>query len=1037
MKRLYTYLTILTLGLVNICSCTDEIEVYNYNDVEEGNDVVLNLNIKAQANNNVAVSRATDTENELHDLHVYVFNSSGKLTGYAKKSSEDASLPVQGNVSINTKSGSAYIYAVGNINDKRTYFLSSKDSTLLNVTDVETSKLHRDSLPKIRFQRQYSRNTSENFSPSPSDGVFMMSGYLNDGASVTIQNRDGIGTLVEEDDTIRLYRILAKNTLAIVSDTTKGKFTPKSYRLCNVPKSGVLFPKAGISNANINASYTTNNTDTAQVESSHTSNFERGDTITFHFPENLPFPKQGVNISKWKEREADTYAVGTKGFTNAPDSAAYIEIQGDYINKSGQLTANVSYTIHLGNFSKSLTDFNVIRNNHYKYTVKVNGVNDIIAEAVVDSVNNTINKDSINPYVEGLVINATNGKHYDVDAHYEARVLSFKKDSILALKGANNNAGTGYILNIKTPFGQTRETVNVRSNGVYNMQGVMLCTIAQASDTTVNNPLFDGEADFRWIKFVRNGAPKVNPQTGVDIDKSTNVILGSASTHVCKYPGDENTYSSSNNKTGGWMNVFELLAELYNTDTGSNIYDASGGTVYYTCFIDENYYPRKKWTEYVNKDRRTILIANELSVSEDGKSLYAEVEYSISQRSISTFYNLNAQNALIKAFGTEIIDEEKKYNKRFTNDDYFGISEQNNGWISAKNTNVKTTPWKWYASSTANNKTIEMVDVPGVQPLYGAVAKACMSRNRDLNGNENIDENEVRWYLADINQYRALMIGQNSLDKDAYLITQDTLRALSDHYEKNGWGNEPNSNNRDENGHYYRGKYHYFTSTSKSTENAVTFWPEEGLTNNPTRTRNQHGWTSRAELVRCVRTLQSGTQDNPRYGVTNSDLYYTYANNEFTLNGITATRTSVPGALPVHNEVDDANNLYNGFVVAEYNLELKNSNNNWVSTFSFANILNSTEDYCSRYSTQNRYVSENEKGYVWRTPNQKEMAIMVQQITALQSGDWATRTKFSGNDAARGYYNWHTREGFWLSSKTINVTDAENRSLQIRCVRDK
>ena len=327
-------------------------------------------------------------------------------------------------------------------------------------------------------------------------------------------------------------------------------------------------------------------------------------------------------------------------------------------------------------------------NNHYKYTVKVNGVNDIIAEAVVDSVNNTIDKDSINPYVEGLVINATNGKHYDVDAHYEARVLSFKKDSILALKGANNNAGTGYILNIKTPFGQTRETVNVRSNGVYNMQGVMLCTIAQASDTTVNNPLFDGEADFRWIKFVRNGAPKVNPQTGVDIDESTNVILGSASTHVCKYPGDENTYSS-NNKTGGWMNVFELLAELYNTDTGNNIYDASGGTVYYTCFIDENYYPRKQWTEYVNKDRRTILIANELSVSEDGKSLYAEVEYSISQRSISTFYNLNAQNALIKAFGTEIIDEEKKYNKRFTNDDYFGISEQDNGWTSANNTNVK------------------------------------------------------------------------------------------------------------------------------------------------------------------------------------------------------------------------------------------------------------------------------------------------------------------------------------------------------------
>ena len=94
-----------------------------------------------------------------------------------------------------------------------------------------------------------------------------------------------------------------------------------------------------------------------------------------------------------------------------------IEIYGDYYNKTTETStttpptttitttsANVSYSIHLGNFDfsqgGSYGDYNVIRNNHYKYKVIVNGVEDIIAEAVIE--NATDNDD--NPYAEGLVI---------------------------------------------------------------------------------------------------------------------------------------------------------------------------------------------------------------------------------------------------------------------------------------------------------------------------------------------------------------------------------------------------------------------------------------------------------------------------------------------------------------------------------------------------------------------------------------------------------------------------------------------------------
>ena len=64
-------------------------------------------------------------------------------------------------------------------------------------------------------------------------------------------------------------------------------------------------------------------------------------------------------------------------------------------------------------------------------------------------------------------------------------------------------------------------------------------------------------------------------------------------------------------------------------------------------------------------------------------------------------------------------------------------------------------------------------------------------------------------------------------------------------------------------GHEFRSKYHYFTSSSGDKE---TFWPEEGLTNNP-RSTNSWGGYSWAELVRCVRTLESegdGAQQEAR-----------------------------------------------------------------------------------------------------------------------------------------------------------------------------
>lgn len=1057
MKKLYKYI-LLVIGMVAFCACTDEIDFQGV-DVG-GNDVTLKLSVSPEVRKDIVNSRATNEENKLYDLHFYVFNAQGKLTGYEKLVSEsgDITSPTLPNgeaipITIRTKTGTSYIYAVANINTGSIYKLSQNDKDLLNVTTyttddkttkeevdalratVEASTLNMETFKNINFNRTLPTG-NEVLSPTPTDNKFMMSGYLNDGNAVTIQKNGTDVSIKEGVNVIKLYRILAKNTLTInsITDdiTQKPKFTLKSYRLYNVPVGGQLVPNANISTANTEPEYTANIT-AADVES-HYQAFSNNSSFTFYYPENLQASTSIINA--WEDREKNKWnSEGTqKSFANAPAKAAYIEIQGDYVDNN--VSANVSYTIHLGNFGDtekggSLSNFNVIRNNNYIYTVTINGVNDIIAEARIEN---------DNPYAEGFVVEVGNGQHYEVDAHYEARVLKFTKSSIQALKNSHSNK-PGYILNVSTPFGNTTQTVNVKDDGVYTMDNVRICTIDQATD--IDNPnnqdvkkvLFgDKEADFRWMRFVRN--------TTGNVTKNGNDI----SLYTCKYPGDHDRYSSTN--VGGWMNVFELLAQLYDEGTYTNNDEA-----YYTCFIDENYYANKQWSEYVNRDPRTMQIANKLSISEDKKSVYAEVAYSISQRSIATFY----RDVNTVAFGTEIFDEEDLFH---TEDNPTRLGSSNSielyenlpisnsddwdGFTGTFKTNAETYgALNWYeddditvtiittnfwggTSTTEKDVTINPNIIKSIQPLYKSAAKACMSRNRDLNGNGEIDDGEVRWYLASGGQYHALYIAKTSLPAESWLINTADLQDIDNKYKAGANNNNPDGRwVNDENGHDYRGKYHYYTSSGSST---ATYWPEEGLTLNPAQTSS---WVSRAELVRCVRTLESGTSGEAKYGLRAPQKYYTFENNVFNLTGIETRRGDINEPLPNHNEIQDQNELYKTFQVATAGT---------ASGSSLDAITGNATDPCSRYSEGN-YNN-------WRTPNQKELGLMLAEMkSTMISGRYVPRTRFSGYKGSKTNgqfnnsldalgYHWHDRVGFQIGSNGEYNLISNTTNVNVRCVRD-
>lgn len=992
MKTLYTLISVLCLTLIGFCACTDDTSLQDIHPEIQNNDfVTLSLNYELLNDKEIIVTRsaATTPEKRLYDLHFYVFNEDGELTGYEEVLPKDDNDVIEEaqtteQITILTKSGVSYIYAVANINESTTYYLDNADLALLNIdkgnsedaywANIENSQLTREKFLSIQFKRMYG-DENKLFSPNPSGNVFVMSGYANDGEAVTIPNStNGNAVLPTGQNIIKLYRILAKNTFIVVSGTSKGTFTPKYYRLCNVPKAGNLIPNANISTP---TTYLINNVTTAEVESSFRWNFDGDDEITFYYPENLQNAKNG-NISQWKDREKNSWTNGTKTFTNAADKAAYIEIVGEYVDNEGKVSANVSYTIHFGDFSSAntLNDFNVIRNHSYKYKVTVDGVEDIKVEA------QTTNGED-NPYAEGVIVDAEGGVHFDIDAHYEARVMSFKKETIQSLKKLNS----GYVLTIKTPFGETKQTVCVKSNGVYSVGGDKLCDLNNVTS------LFNNEADYNWVKFVKN-----TDNNRIDgRDKSKN---------ICKYPGDDKA-----------LNVFQLLAQIFDESAYT---ENNNSEVYYTCFIDEYYYASKSWPEYVDKDPRIMLIANDLDVSADGKSIYAKVAYSISQRSITTFYTTDyiypGTGNLVKAFGTEIIDEEELNNIRFNNDNYRGFRAAVDWkeWENARDVNKNQ---GWYH---------EMRHAEGKQPLYTTVARACMSRNRDLNGNNQIDENEIRWYLAGIDQYRALFFGQNALAPDAYLIKRSEQDDIDAEFKRrnNNWGGGD-----DYMGHKYRGRYHYYTSSGGIK---ATFWPEEGLTNNPI-TGDGINWTSTAELVRCIRTLESNG-----VGTKNPDPFYSYNNNTFEMGGIKATRNYTEAPLEGHNEIQPANNLYSSFVVAKYDLE--NGKH-----YQLADLTSGGADPCRNYSKQDNVRNTDEANYTWRTPNQKELALMVSRVTEMANHRYGTRTRFSGDDEPNGYWNWHDTAGFWSdqgSGGRINVgsgyNDNDGKSLlRVRCVRDK
>lgn len=948
------------LTLCSLSSCVKE----NISAPDHGEGTVyLSLNVFSGGMDQVIVKSPWDpndtNERAVENLRIYIFSkATGNLVGYKYFSkddltfTDDSSQPGYDRTAtvsnIPTSTGEVYIYAIANA---RTSQYKVTDDAILDIDESNLSHLTRETFLSATCTRQLG-------SINPADNRFVMSGFANNGDPVTIARKDGTTQQAEitsptDDDRkrVKLYKILSKNKITV---KTEGNvtFKPEYMEIHNVPQVYGLMRGNNVAPSGFEA-------------------FDRiiwsENSYQFYLPANVQTAT--ASPASFNDREKNTYDdTGKKTFVNAPANATYVVIHGKY--QGGDYAGDLSYTVHLGDFSKHPADFSVAANSNYEYTLTIKGVNNFIAESRKET-------GADDPGSEGVVI-FKGTDILEVDCHYEARVMKF---SMSELNQIINVDKYGYILKIQTAFCETISMIVDGEGRIYDAaefkthsNPTVLTTVgADGMPVDASRILISGDVDFDWVRFVKNTGYYSSDYTPSQ-KPGCKVSSSHAISDVCAYPGRANTQT-----------IFEFLRDLYKAgkEQTASYFNATGSSVYVTCFVDENYYPDKNWTEYVNKSEpRRMYFANELFVSADGQSSFARAKYVVSQKSIWTFYKLDPT---LKPFGLEFVSEEKAQGKNVAN-----------------GTNSRQEYWNGRASAIRNNSGNKFYDnstksANGTQDLYLSAYRACMSRNRDESGDGKIDADEIKWYLASVDQYKGMWAGEEALNTDMRLFkaTESEWAAL-----KKAFGNGDDSK---------LSPWHYFTCSP-----ANTFWAEEGCAT---------GIDGSATMVRCIRTLESNAN-----GLGEADTYYEYDSATETvtmlLNSEALRPAQLEGFQTYFERGKKSNQLYKKFKIASANLTGgPYSKTQVISTAKGSGFINSSDDVCQKAAGY---------GGSWRVPNQRELSIMSAVNKNLT--DLYSCTSFTGVQS--GYYKGGTGSEYGFVLSGTQMTVAISKTYNVRCVMD-
>lgn len=773
------------------------------------------------------------------------------------------------------------------------YMIANIDADMVNISP--------ESLNTIRTEAELKNLTASlNQEITSRNGYFPMAGYV----SINIADDGAITAAGGGSATVQLRRLDAKIKVRVrvatdneLSTTESGitttqrlkEFVPESWRVVNVPKGSYVLPRVEPTEGIDAIDYANDDFDGAGYFDTETLTFEgkgseaftytdaggASHTVTsdvnsfsFYMLENYSEKKKSVGTDfHLRDRRNKNAATGAYDTTDglweyAPEDGTYLEIKGQVKMdvdvsdeaKTQQLCADVTYYIHLGDFATHLDDYNIRRNHYYTYTITIKGVNAIEAEVTSSEANDPTLVKEENSGATGSVYIAKESI-FTFDAHYGQRVFCFDSKYI------DPGTVTWYV---KTPFGK---------EGVPEKIG----------DTEIPSGM-----DYKWVHFCIN-----------KIDDGTNTY----SKNNRAYPGDSHTYPENKD---GLMDVIQFtkyikeqkrlldagqpndFREEEDPDLRAAFPDNSSmwyrKRIYATVFIDEYYYDADPitgekreglWKEFVNQPNRMMHILCDSQRSMDDESTATGSVITLRQRSIQTPYNIS-KASLLTGWGCEQVDETKPYRLFFHPGDKFA----SNGDINQDNTDADykadkgnddkynglyntccllnlisgsvyqtTVHWSTFLNYDRRNDyevtgqtDEELNGILFLKEKYRCMIQSVLMRNRDNDGDDIIDPEEIRWYIASLDQLYGLFMGDQGLAQDAQLYPTSARNAdgqISD-------ANDPFNGS-------YQWRSHVLASTRYGANaNPTRLWAEEGIsTGNYTSSWNKQPILT----VRCVRNL--------------------------------------------------------------------------------------------------------------------------------------------------------------------------------------
>lgn len=554
-----------------------------------------------------------------------------------------------------------------------------------------------------------------------------------------------------------------------------------------------------------------------------TMNGVRMDSLEFYIPENVQKAKGNPGSIAMREHMngADTY-------TYAPDKSTYIIVHGSYegpgLDGNGTVTGDVHYKIHLGDISKngSFDNFTVRRNTKYTYDVTVNGVDNIIIKATTDADNQ--------PGAWGNIVAGNEASVRTLDAHYDETIISIPKATLDAMKDLY--------------------TIQLRVPGI---------------DKTYNNVNDIPEEEANWLEFCASASEK----TYQSYYQATKYTLKDLITAIQN--GEYRTTNANYNK-----------ALFFTTESDPN--------VYIQIFANEFYYEKYKndLSKFVNVPDRIINIATGVQTNNNSSYTLTPI-FTIRQQSIKTVFDLNnaenpfgLENSADNANKTQVVFAASKSDSYQDCSDLYSDDPAANAQTRGR-LNTLAILQQLREEHGGELRWSEVMDYTNyrLKSEYDYGVYRWLTRNRDLNANDIVDDEEVRWYLPSVYQHQCIWAGIHTLPMD--------MRPTNDQ--------------------------NYYTSTKGDYR---TFWANEGTYGMYKYNSNETG--EAVQFVRCFRTLKEISAPTSTVS-TLLDGGDGIGKRVISVNGLglNALRRSgtLRGEYQYHNQESEVNKLPDAFLVAE------------------------------------------------------------------------------------------------------------------------